>query len=84
MELVLLPGMDGTGLMFGPFVRCLPAGVRRGGRIGLSLIGRACLGRWRSAEMLGLLKADLLSPSHTGPPRPRTLRRGVCRTVRGT
>ena len=28
MELVLLPGMDGTGLMFGPFVRCLPAGLR--------------------------------------------------------
>jgi hypothetical protein len=28
MELVLLPGMDGTGLMFGPFVRGLPEGVR--------------------------------------------------------
>jgi pimeloyl-ACP methyl ester carboxylesterase len=142
MELVLLPGMDGTGRMFEPFVRCLPAGLRatvvhypadrecsmeelaniaraaipadgpaiivaesfsglvacellkrrpacvrgvvfvgaflttpspllvralsalpagmrRGGPIGLSLIGRACLGRWRSAEMLGLFKAAL-------------------------
>jgi pimeloyl-ACP methyl ester carboxylesterase len=142
MELVLLPGMDGTGRLFEPFVRCLPAGLRaaavrypadrecsfgelaeiaraaipakgpaiilaesfsglvacellkrrpacvrgvvfvgaflapprpllirvlsalpigtrRGGRIGLSLIGRACLGRWRSAEMMGMLKAAL-------------------------
>ena len=28
MQLVLLAGMDGTGLMFGPFVRCLPEGIR--------------------------------------------------------
>jgi pimeloyl-ACP methyl ester carboxylesterase len=142
MQLVLLAGMDGTGLMFEPFVRCLPAGVRaavvryptdrecsfkelseiaraaipaegpaiilaesfsglvacellkrrpanvrgvvfvgafvttpspllvralsvlpagirQGGRIGLSLIGRACLGRWCSAEMMGMFKAAL-------------------------
>jgi len=142
MELVLLPGMDGTGLMFGPFVRCLPTGLRasvvrypadrecsmeeladiarvaipadgpviimaesfsglvacellkrrpasvrgvvfvaafrspprpllmrllsvlpmggrHGGRIGLSLIGRACLGRRPAAEMLGLLATAL-------------------------
>jgi pimeloyl-ACP methyl ester carboxylesterase len=142
MELVLLPGMDGTGRMFEPFVRCLPAGLRaavvhypadrecsveelvdiaraaipadgpaiivaesfsglvacellkrrpasvrgvvfvgaflapprpllirvlsalpigtrRGGRIGLSLIGWACLGRPCAAETLGLLAAAL-------------------------
>ena len=28
MELVLLPGMDGIGRLFEPFVRCLPAGLR--------------------------------------------------------
>ncbi len=142
MELVLLPGMDGTGRLFEPFVRCLPAGlrasvvrypadrecsfeeladiaraaipadgpaiivaesfsglvacellkrrqacvrgvvfvgaflttprplliralsvlpagIRRGGRIGLSLIGWACLGRPCAAETLDLLAAAL-------------------------
>ena len=28
MDLVLLPGMDGTGLLFGPWLRCLPTGLR--------------------------------------------------------
>ncbi len=142
MELVLLPGMDGTGLMFDPFVRCKPAGLRvsvvrypvdrecsiekladiavqaiqadgpaiivaesfsglvacellkrrlacvqgavlvaaflapprpllmramsalpigvgRGGRVGLSLIGRACLGRRCDKQTLALLEAAL-------------------------
>jgi pimeloyl-ACP methyl ester carboxylesterase len=142
MELVLLPGMDGTGRMFEPFVQSLPTGLRasvvrypsdrecsieelvniaraaipadepavivaesfsglvacellkrrhtsvrgvvfvaaflapprpmlmrllsavpmgalRSGRIGLSLIGRACLGRKPAAKTLGLLAAAL-------------------------
>jgi pimeloyl-ACP methyl ester carboxylesterase len=142
MELVLLPGMDGTGRMFEPFVHCLPAGlrgsvvrypadrecsieeladiaraaipadrpaiivaesfsglvtcellkhrpanvrgvvfvgaflapprplliralsvlpagIRQGGRIGRRLIGRACLGRWATAETRALLEGAL-------------------------